>query len=254
MNFGELVNQGKKLAIDNAPTILTVVGAAGVVGTAYLTGKASFKAAQILGEESPHLNAKEKATLCWRLYIPAAGMGALTIAAIVGSNRIGTNRAAGLAAAYAISEKGFERYKAHVKEKFGENKAREVQDELAQKQVNENPPSSEMLIIGAGKVLCRDSWTGRYFHSTMETIKKAQNDINYKALADDYPSLTEFYQRIGLRPVSASDAVGWNSQNKLEVMFSAALVEPAEGQGTVPCMVISFVSEPIPNFWKASGY
>lgn len=256
MTFGDLAEKARKFATDNAPTILTVVGAVGVAGTAYLTGKASFKAAQILGEESPHITPKAKVKLCWRLYIPAAGVGALTIAAIVGSNRIGTNRAAGLAAGVSLSQKAFKEYKEHVREKLGEKKEREVRDEIAQKEVNENPPSRDMLILAPGKVLCKDSWTGRYFHSTMETIKKAQNDINYQALAGEFPSVTDFYHAIGspeLRPTGASETFGWNDQNKLELLFSAVLTEPVEGQGMMPCMVISFLDEPKPNFWKPSG-
>lgn len=256
MTFADLINQGKKILSDNAPAILAGVAALGVVGTAYLTGKATFEAAARLAEESPHLTTKEKAKLCWRLYLPAAGVGALTITSIVMSNQISTNRAAGVAAAYSLSTKALKEYKEHVKEKFGENKAREVQDELAQKKVNENPPSGDILVVGVGKILCKDAWTGRYFHSTMETIKGAQNDINYQALAGEFPSLTDFYHAINspqLRPTISSDSVGWNDQNKLELMFSATLVEAVEGQGMVPCMVVSFANEPQPNYWKPSA-
>lgn len=265
MTFAELVNHGKKFVTDNAPTILATVGAVGVVGTAYLTGKATFEAAKLIENQNkflakpglPPMDAKAKAKLCWRLYLPAAGVGVLTIAAIIGSNKIGTNRAAGLAAAYSLSERGFKEYKEHVKEKFGENKEREVRDELAQKQVNQNPPSPELIVLPQGRVLCKESWTGRYFHSTMEALKGAQNDINASALAGEFPSLTDFYHKVNssqLRPTQASDAVGWNEQNRLELMFSATLAEPVEGGGLVPVMVISFAEEPKPNFWKPSAY
>lgn len=254
MNFAELVNQGKKFVSDNAPTILAVVGAVGVVGTAYLTGKATFKAAQILSEESPHLTTQEKVKLCWKHYMPAAGVGTLTIVAIVGSNKISSNRAAGVAAAYSLSTKAFKEYKEHVKEKFGENKERETRDELAQKKVNENPPSQAFMMMGTpGKVPCLDAWTRRYFWTSMETVKKAQNDIDYKALHEGYPSLTDFYHAIGLEPTAASDTVGWTSSNRPEVMFSATLAEPFEGQGTIPVMVISHMNEPQPNYWKPSA-
>lgn len=254
MTFADLLNQGKKFVSDNAPTILAAVGAVGVVGTAYLTGKATFKAAQILAEESPHLTTQEKVKLCWKHYMPAAGVGALTIAAIVGSNKIGSNRAAGVAAAYSLSTKAFREYKEHVKEKFGENKEREVRDELAQKKVNENPPSQAFMMMGTpGKVPCLDAWTKRYFWTSMETVKKAQNDIDYKALHEGYPSLTDFYHAIGLEPTAASDTVGWTSSNRPEVMFSATLAEPFEGQGTIPVMVISHMNEPQPNYWKPSA-
>lgn len=262
MTFADLVNQGKKFVSDNAPTILATVGAFGVVGTAYLTGKATFEAAKLIENQNkflakpglPPMDAKAKAKLCWRLYIPAAGVGALTIAAIVSSNKISSNRAAGVAAAYSLSTKAFKEYKEHVKEKFGENKEREVRDELAQKKVNENPPSQAFMMMGTpGKVPCLDAWTKRYFWTSMETVKKAQNDIDYKALHEGYPSLTDFYHAIGLEPTAASDTVGWTSSNRPEVMFSATLAEPFEGQGTIPVMVISHMNEPQPNYWKPSS-
>lgn len=263
MDFGNLINQGKKFLADNAPTILAGVGALGVVGTAYLTGKATFEAAERIRRNQALLDAevkshplttKEKVQLCWRLYLPAAGLGALTIGSIVLSNRISNNRAAGMAAAYTLSTETLKKYKEHVKEKFGENKAREVQDEVAQKQVSETPPSQQFMMMGGpGKIPVLDMWTKRYFWSTMETIKKAQNDIDYKALHDGYPSLTDFYHAIGLEPTSASDQVGWTNTNRPEIMFTATLAEPFEGQGTIPVMVISHVNEPQSNYWKPSS-
>lgn len=262
MTFADLVNHAKKYATDNSHVILAGIGVAGVAATAYLTGKATFEAAKVIENHNkslakpglPPLDTKAKAALCWRLYIPAAGVGVLTIAAIIGSNRISANRAAGMAAAYSLSERAFKEYKGHVKTKFGENKEREVRDELAQKNVDENPPSQSFLMMGTpGRVTCLDAWTKRYFWCSMETIKKAQNDIDYKALHDGYPSLTDFYHAIGLEPTSASDQVGWTNTNRPEIMFTATLAEPFEGQGTIPVMVISHVNEPQPNYWKPSS-
>src|SRR5690349_5429579 len=97
-----------KFTADNSPTILTALGAVGTLTTAYLAGKASFKAAQILDdydtisiqENRPPLDAKDKVAVVWKLYIPAASTAIVTVTSIILANRIGTRRAAALAAAY----------------------------------------------------------------------------------------------------------------------------------------------------------
>jgi hypothetical protein len=51
MDFGFLVKRAEKLVADNAPAILTAIGATGVVATALLVGTASFRAAKIIAAE-----------------------------------------------------------------------------------------------------------------------------------------------------------------------------------------------------------
>jgi hypothetical protein len=245
------------LITDNSPAILTAIGVTGTLSTAYLTGKASFKAGDILAREqrlrsqtidiAPILETKEKVQLVWKLYIPAAGSAVMTTAAIVCANRISTRRAAAMAAAYSISEKAWNEYKDKVVEKLGANKERAVRDEIAQDRVNSNPVGvNQVIITGGGDVLCYDMYTGRYFTSDMETLKKAQNDTNYEVLNNFYCSLTEFYNRIGLSSTTTSDDVGWNSDEMLELTFSTTMSDDQR-----PCLAMSFAVEPIRNFHRA---
>jgi hypothetical protein len=255
MTVADILNQAKKFAADNAPAILTGVSVAGVVGTAYLTAKASFRAAELLtdaqvrldlNEKSRPLEPKEKVQICWRLYIPAAGLGALTIVSMISSNRISDKRAAALATAVSVGDRLFSEYKEKVKEKIGENKERDIQDEIAQDRVNANPPSSTQVIVtGGGDHLCYDLYSGRYFLSNMEALRKAQNDTNYQILGDSYASLTDFYNRIGLRGTEGSDEVGWTADsNQLELEFSAVLSDDQK-----PCLAFRFNVRPFRGYW-----
>lgn len=262
MIIADILAQTKKFAADNAPAILTGVGVAGVVATAYFTGKASFKSYELLMDEKlrqaeehgvavrdPNqviLTPQEKVRICWRLYIPAVGAGALTIAAMIASNRISDKRAAALATAFSLGERVFAEYKEKVKEKIGENKARDIQDEIAQDRVNANPPSSSQIIItGNGDHLCYDLYSGRYFLSNMETLKKAQNDTNYQILGDSYASLTDFYYRVGLRGTESSDEIGWTADNEqLELQFSTVLSDDQK-----PCLAFRFNVKPFRGYW-----
>lgn len=256
MNFGDAVNRLAKLTEDNSPLILTSVGIVGTVVTAYLTGRASFKAAQILDdqetlaiqEDLPPLEPKEKAKLVWKLYIPATSSAIFTIAAITLANRIGTRRAAALAAAYVVSEKAFDEYREKIVEKLGSKKEKEARVEMAQDRVNRQPPPSTAVVLaGEGSVMCMENFTGRYWLCDMETLRAAQNSINAQILSDSYASLSDFYRQVGLSSTGSSDEFGWDVDRLLELSFSAVLA-PATNK---PVMVVDYRIIPVRDFYKS---
>lgn len=248
-NFSEILGRASRTLSNNSPVILTGVGVAGVLATAFLTGRATFKASELIRIEETTdkgpknewipLNGREKFDLVWKLYIPSAVAGFATVTAIICSNRIDSRRAAAVAAAWAISERGWNEYKHKIVEKLGEHKERAARDEIAQEQVTKNPPSNQVVILGGGSVLCFDRWSGRYLRSNMETLKKAQNDVNYQMLNHEYASLSDFYDKIGLAPTQESDDIGWNSDVKLELEFSTAMSDEGE-----PCITFGFQTTP----------
>lgn len=246
MSLGDFAQKISRFATDNSPAILSGMAAVGTLTTAYLTGKATLKAADILRDESQHLESREKVALTWKMYMPPASAAVLTIVCIILANRVGTRRAAALAATYAISEKAFSEYKEKVIEKIGAPKEQVVRDEIAQDRVNRHP-LSETVIIGEGSVLCHEAFTGRYFLSSMEELKKAQNDLNYRVLNDYYASLTDLYNLLGLPKTSMSDEVGWNSDQLLELNFSTTLSENGR-----PCLVVDYQAVPIRNFYRVN--
>ena len=248
MTFSDLLKRAEKVVVDNSPVILTVLGVTGALTTAYLTGRASFKAARIIDEyyepmiDGDRISTKEAMKLVWKLYIPAVGTGVLTVAAIVGANKIGTRRAAALAAAYSISQKAFEEYREKIIEKIGEKKEQAARDEIAQDRVNTKPPG-DVIFAGEGSVLCFEAYTGRYFLSDMETLRKAQNDINAQLLHDGYASLSDLYDMVDIPHTSVSDEMGWTSDHPLEMKFSAVLTPKS-----VPCISMAFAVVPTRHF------
>ncbi len=255
MTIAGLATSFRKLAIDNSPTILTTVGVVGTITTAVLTGKATYSAVVsefMDGYETSDwqtdlygdYTARKRIKRHWKLYIPAMGSGLLTVTAIVGANRIGTRRAAGLAAAFTLSEKAYVEYRDKVVEKLGADKERALRDELAQDRVNRTPGSSQVFITGTD-VLCLDAYTGRYFKSNIETLKAAQNSINAEVINQSYAALTDFYNAVGLPKTGASDEVGWNVEHMLELEFSTALSE--DGQ---PCICVSYELDSTRDYWR----
>lgn len=144
-----------------------------------------------------------------------------------------------MAAAFVLSERTFEEYKSKVVEKLGARKEQNVRDEIAQDRVLQNPPPPT-IVIATGKVLCYDGFAGRYFESDMESLKKAQNDINRQIMYDGFASLSDFYDLLGLRHTDLSDDVGWNSETQeVSLKFSSVLTEDNR-----PCLAFTFEVHP----------
>jgi hypothetical protein len=256
--LADKVRYVKILANENSRTILTGVGVAGTVTTAYLTGTASFKAARIIDratEESldndnvavlHELTPLSKVKMTWRLYIPPVLMGAATVTAIVAANRIASKKIAALAIAGGLSDRALQEYKAKVVERLGENKARNMQDEIAQDRVTNDVANREVIAVGTGEVLCYDMNTGRYFTSTVEDIKRAENKINWELIHFGSASLSEFFDQIGLPATTYSDNVGWNMNHQMEVVFSTTMTPDSR-----PCIAIDFKNPPIADYHRA---
>lgn len=252
MTLMGILARAEKLVADNSPQILTALGVAGTVTTAVLTGKASVAAYhkikfETMKRDTPdepyYATSKDKVDWTWKLYIPPVTVGVLTVSSIILANQIGTRRAAAMAAAYAVSERAFSEYKEQVIKKFGETKEQMVRDDLAQERVNRSPVGDHQIIIAGGNVLCYEPFTDRYFDSDMETLKKAQNDLNYQINNNWYASLSDLYDLIGLPRTAYSDEVGWNSDKLLEMDFSTTLA--TDGR---PCLVMNFAVQPIRGY------
>jgi len=217
---------------------------AGVIGTSLLTAKASFKASEIIKKEEDEGRAiagtknrfKEYGKLVWKCYIPPTLSGAVTIACVIGASKASNRRTAAAVTAYSLTQRAFDEYREKVVEQLGKGKDRKVRDELAQDHVTNNPPvSREVIVTGKGHILCCELFTHRYFRSDMETLRKAENDINYMVVNNLFVCLDEFYDLIGLPNTSESNNIGWNSDKLLELVFTTVMSEDGE-----PCLAFSY--------------
>jgi hypothetical protein len=230
-------------AIDkNSPTILTAIGATGVISTTALGIKATLSAKTLVDEElDPNSTQKEIIEAVWMLYIPTVISGVITIASIIGSNHISSQRNAALASLYSITNSALNEYQDKVVELVGEKKATKVKDEIAQDKLNSNPvEKTEVFLTGKGEHLCYDSLSGRYFKSDIETIRKAINDFNAELWKDMYHTLNEFYDYLDLEHTEMGRTSGWNVEDgMLEVHFSANIATSGE-----PCIVLEYLTTP----------
>lgn len=245
MAIADLTRKAVKLVSDNSPAILTALSAAGVVSTAVLSARAAVHSNNLLyvHEDNPDFTVKEKIQHTWKYWVPPVLAAGLTITGIVCSNRISSKRAAAMASAYTVVETAFGHYKEEVLEVLGETKEQKVRDNVAQKRVQRDAPTdSQITIIGAGKVLCYETYSGRYFESNMEKIRAAENEMGYSLIHEGYADLNEWFHLIGLETTPMGDQLGWNVDRKFEIAISSVIAEDK------PVMVVDYKTLPKADF------
>ena len=244
-----------------SPQILTGIGVAGMITTVVLAVKATPKALELIEDKKEELDA-DKLTIvdtvkaAWKPYVPAAVTGVLSTVCIIGGNAVGTRRTAALAAAYKISETALHEYKDAIVETVGEEKAEEVKEKVAQNKLDKNPVVEKQIIVtNKGTFLCYDSLSGRYFQSDIETIRKAQNDINDYLFSEDYASLNMLYDFLGLEHTRLGAELGWKiDSGTLQIEFDSTLASD-KSQGIAPgtpCLVLDYNVAPKYEFDKMS--
>jgi hypothetical protein len=236
MDVQSIFTNAVKTVKANSPAIFTALGIGGVIVTSYLVARGSFKAAEVLIKEEEELPKKELAAKVWKFYVPAVISGTATVGCILCASRATNKRALAAVAAYSITDKAFSEYREKVAEQFGKGKEQKVRDEIAEEYVTKNPPKpQEVIITGSGHILCCELYTGRYFRSDIEKLRRSENIINSRVNNELYVPLDELYDLIGLRSTSQSPNVGWASPRLLEIRYSTVLSEDGE-----PCIAFDY--------------
>lgn len=247
-------NDCARLIKANTPAILTASACVGTVATAILTAKSTTLAVEKIADyceanlRSPEdLSWKEKFSVSYRVYIPPAIAGVCTLVSIIAANRIQYARGAAFALAYSGSEAAFRRYREAVSDVVKPKDVQKITSRVAEKSLSEadKPHSGTILITSSGDVLCYDVFSGRYFKSDIETIRRVENNINGQLNAECYASLNEFYAGLGLPPIAAGELVGWSDPNSLSVEFGSQLTEKGE-----PVLTVDFLVSPKENYFK----
>lgn len=252
-NVTKIFNDTKAVVSKHSPEILTSLGIAGMITTTVLAVKATPKALTLIEEKKredrvEELTPIETVKVAWKPYIPVVLTGTFSIACLIGANSVNARRNAALATAYKLSETAFADYKEKVVETIGEKKEKTVKEKVAQKKVDEHPVSkSEVIVTGNGDVTFLDSVSMRYFTSDIESIRKIVNDLNYRLTSgmEEYISLSEFYDEIGLSRTSTSDDMGWNISRDGQIELSMPATKDEHGR---PCLMLDYHVAPRYDF------
>ena len=252
-NLATISKDIRSFASKRSPEILTGLGIAGMITTSVLAVKATPKALELIEEKKKEewvdqLKPLEVVKVAWKPYIPAIVTCVVSTSCLIGASSVNAKRNAALATAYKLSETALSEYKEKVIETIGEKKERVVRDKVAEERVKKNPVSkNEVIITGNGKTLCFDPISGRYFMSSIETIKRAENELNKQMLHDisGYVSVNEFYDELGLDHISIGNELGWNTDQLIDINFSSQLNDNGE-----PSVVLDYLVAPKRDYYK----
>jgi Family of unknown function (DUF6353) len=251
LNQAQIIKLAKFVIKENSTTVLTGVGVAGVIATAVLAGRASFKAAELIKETeelreahdvTEPLNVPDKIRVTWKAYIPPVLVGVGTITSIIAANRLASRKIGALIVASGVSERALKEYKERVVEKFGESEDKKIREEIAQNRIDHDVINKEVIIVG-GEVLCYDMLTGRYFQSSHEAIMRAENVINRELVNFCAASMSEFFDELGVPATTFTDTHGWDVNNHVEVQITATKTPDNR-----PCLALDFHPAPVYDY------
>lgn len=227
MNLTQIASKTQHYAKKNASTILTCMGALGVVGTTLSAIKATLKAIDVLEDEeeikierdNQSLTTFEKALVVTPVYFPTILLGTATITCIFGANILNKKKQATLVSAYAYLNSSFNEYKDKVKVIYGEDGEKRVRDELAKdKYIQQSMSESDK------DILFFDEYSGRYFESTLFNLQNAVYKLNRTFALEGYTNLNEFYRYVDLPETEYGEVLGWSGLKCWEV-FNNAWIE-----------------------------
>ena len=245
----------KNVLSNNAPEILIGLGLAGMIGSVIMAISATPKAEEAMENkvyeicEESHvapwnikLSFADKVKVSWKYYIPTFTTLAFSVGCILGANSVNAKRNAAIFAAYKLSETALEEYRSKVVDTIGEAKENTIRQSIAQDSVSREPvEDNEVYITNNGNTLCKDPFSGRYFKSDAEAIKRAINELNSDMLRENYVSLNDFYYLLGLENTDIGDDIGWSlgTVKLIEIIFRSTISPNDE-----PCLVLDYVTRP----------
>lgn len=242
----------------NAPTILSVIAAAGTITTAVLAVRATPKAMRMIqdaewekgkdnleetGQLDP-LTPMETVKVAWKPYIPAVMMGLGTIVCIFGANGLSRKQQASLISAYTLLDQGYREYQKKAKELLGSEKVAEIHREVAKDHHTDEKPHGKRLLFF-------DFFSGQYFNASMEELIDAEYQLNKKMATQDYVTIGEWYELLGLENDIFGDALGWsigageNFYNYQWLDFEHELATMDDG---LECYIVHMLHPPTADF------
>lgn len=239
-----------------SPTILSILAALGVVATAVSTKKATEN---IVKDKECNLNfEEEKNKLYFKHYLVPVLIGAGTIMCIFGSNKLSKSNQALLTSAYALLDQTHKEYINKVKQLKGEETHREIIDSIALDHCD-SPMLTSSSIVGDSSLdvdskeivhTFYDSFSKRYFESTMSRVLQAEYHLNRNYMLGAEVNLATWYEFLGLDNIDFGEEftwwfmnyAGWQMQDGIYwIDFDHHIMKTKSGKEII---VIDFVWEP----------
>lgn len=202
-----------KNALGIATTVLTI---GGVVGTGYLTAKATVKAVR-KADEMKDAPKKEIVKAVWKYYIPPAAAAFGTASCIVGAHIWNKREQTALAAGQIAIAQSFGQYRRKLTEMYGEDVGRTVEEAILVEK------AKNIDICGGGiygscyldvpneetPMIFEDELSGRRFESTLSKVIEAEYHLNRNFVLDGDVSYSKYLEFLGLEHSEEDSDIGW---------------------------------------------
>ena len=203
--------------------LLAGLSIAGTIGTGVLSAIATPKAVKAIDAERRNkytgqpveLTFWDKVRICWKFYIPPAGVCLGTIVAIASNGVLNAKSQKALVGNYVLIEQAYRNYRRYIKEHYGPDA-----DKVAMTDVINNTVETDAETVvypdlgleedGDETRLFYDVYSARYFRSTRMKVLEAECHLNRNFVIRGYADLNEFYRFVGLPETDIGEKVGWS--------------------------------------------
>ena len=248
-----LTSKPVKYVVTNAPKFLTGLSIVSSVTAVIFAVKGTILAVEIEKERQAKIESGElpvpehpkveTVKAVWKCYIPAATFLTMSIGSSLYGTSISAARTAMATAACKASELAFDEYKAKVIERIGEDKEKDIRQEIARDQVDQR---EHMLPVMAPfeKYLCQEKYSGVVFYSNLYDIKDSFIEMNYEMLKGfDELAYSQYLGYFGID--SSEEEIGWNVSMTGPLVLSYHSEYDAYGR---PVIVFGPTQRPYENY------
>ena len=224
----------------NSPTILSCLGAIGVIATTVLAVRATPKALQScynVGLDRDDEPSKlEYLKVALPHYIPSLMVGSSTIACILGANALNKKQQASLVSAYILADNVHKEYINTTKVLLGSDADTRVRESIVKHSFD-----NDICEIANDKRLFYEPYLGRCFESTIEEVLTAEHLLNRMLISTGSVTLNDFFDLLDVGAIDGGDTIGWSIEEPIDcygyscIDFSHDIVEMDDG---LECCII----------------
>lgn len=152
-------------------------------------------------------------------------------------------------AAYTMQSEQLKDLQDATKDLLGPKKQEELEAKKMEHSMEHHPydPDEEAYVENAedkGNDLCYDCLSGRYFRSSINDVKSAVNNFNKTLLYQNWGSLNDLYDEIGIPEIKLGDELGWCVDKDMPEVE----VTPVVGPHDEACLCIDYSTPPVINY------
>ena len=200
----------------NSSTILTCIGAAGVIATAVTAGFGAIKASKLIAEtreeKGEELTKLEIVCAVAPAYIPPVIIGVSTIACIFGANALNKRQQASLISAYALLKESYSEYRKTVTDIYGSDADDKVKSVIYEKKYE----SSDFKPNDENKLVFYEEYYGDFFEASEADIYYAIYHFNRNFQLRGYATVAEWHRFMDLPVQDSEEAIGWCDEDFYE--------------------------------------